>query len=61
LSREYVVLGIKSQEPRAGKASGLPVYKISGGRVRDHVRINNDGIASTNPILALDTCIEPTY
>jgi len=45
----------------AGKASGLPVYKLLGGKVRDRVRIYNGGIARTNPLSALDTGIEPAY
>jgi len=45
----------------AGKASGLPVYKLLGGKVRDRVRIYNGGIARTNPISALHTGIEPAY
>jgi len=28
----------------AGKAAGLPVYKLLGGKVRDHVRVYNGGI-----------------
>src|ERR1051326_2124213 len=30
----------------AGKAAGLPVYKLLGGKVRDRVRIYNGGIRS---------------
>ena len=29
----------------AGKAAGVPVYKLLGGKVRDHVRIYN-GVAA---------------
>ncbi len=29
----------------AGKASGLPVYKLLGGKVRDRVRVYNGGVA----------------
>ncbi|MCS7061909.1 MAG: mandelate racemase/muconate lactonizing enzyme family protein [Anaerolineae bacterium] len=28
----------------AGKAAGLPVYKLLGGKVRDHVRVYNGGV-----------------
>lgn len=28
----------------AGKAAGLPVYKLMGGKVRDHVRVYNGGV-----------------
>ena len=45
----------------AGKASGLPVYKLLGGKVRDRVRIYNGGVARTNPSRASDTGIEPEY
>src|SRR5215210_6322004 len=30
----------------AGKAAGLPVYKLLGGKVRDRVRIYNGGLRS---------------
>ena len=30
----------------AGKAAGLPVYKLLGGKVRDRVRVYNGGCAS---------------
>jgi L-alanine-DL-glutamate epimerase-like enolase superfamily enzyme len=37
----------------AGKASGLPVYKLLGGKVRDQVRVYNGGVrfpmANANP------------
>ncbi len=28
----------------AGKASGLPVFKLLGGKIRDHVRVYNGGV-----------------
>ena len=28
----------------AGKAAGIPVYKLLGGKVRDHVRVYNGGV-----------------
>jgi L-alanine-DL-glutamate epimerase-like enolase superfamily enzyme len=45
----------------AGKAAGLPVYKLLGGKVRDRVRIYNGGIARTNPLSAKDTGIDAQY
>jgi len=45
----------------AGKAAGLPVYKLLGGKIRDRVRIYNGGIARTNPLSAKDTGIDPQY
>ncbi len=43
----------------AGKAAGLPVYKLLGGKVRDRVRIYNGAVARRNPARASDTGIEP--
>ncbi len=33
----------------AGKAAGLPVYKLLGGKVRDHVRVYNGALRSPLP------------
>jgi L-alanine-DL-glutamate epimerase-like enolase superfamily enzyme len=33
----------------AGKAAGVPVYKLLGGKVRDHVRVYNGAIRSPMP------------
>lgn len=33
----------------AGKACGLPVYKLLGGKVRDHVRVYNGGVRFPMP------------
>jgi L-alanine-DL-glutamate epimerase-like enolase superfamily enzyme len=43
----------------AGKAAGLPVYKLLGGKVRDRVRIYNGGVERRNPTRASATGIEP--
>jgi len=43
----------------AGKAAGLPVYKLLGGKVRDRVRIYNGGVERRNPLRASATGIEP--
>lgn len=43
----------------AGKAAGLPVYKLLGGKVRDRVRIYNGGVERRNPSRASATGIEP--
>ena len=45
----------------AGKAAGLPVYKLLGGKIRDRVRIYNGGIERFNPLRASDTGIGPEY
>jgi len=43
----------------AGKAAGLPVYKLLGGKVRDRVRIYNGGVERRNPLRASSTGTEP--
>ena len=39
----------------AGKAAGLPVYKLLGGKVRDRVRVCNGGVRF--PITAYTSCV----
>ncbi len=38
----------------AGKAAGVPVYKLLGGKTRDRVRVYNGGVRHSGPLLTPD-------